>query len=185
MGHRASWGALLGAVGLLLGGSAAADEPPDFDFLWGPPQARIGVQVQSMTPELREYFGVPEDSGVLVVSVDEEGPAHQGGLRVADVILSAGGKGVASPRDLRHAVGRAAPGQPLEIELQRKGKRRTEIVKPEQSRAHRELRELEEFARGAGRDVQRRLEELERRLRALERAFKREFELRLGGQEKT
>jgi serine protease Do len=185
MVHRAILGSALAALILLFGLPAATDEPMDFEFLWGAPRARIGVRVQPMTPELREYFGAPEDAGVLVVSVDEGSPADEGGLLVADVILSAGGRRVATPRDLRRAVSRAEVGEPLEIELQRKGKRRTETVKPEESPRQRELREFEDFARGAGRDLQRRVEELERRLRELERALRRELELRLGPHEET
>src|SRR5204863_4895709 len=70
----------------------------DFDF---PGKgAFIGVSVVDLTPELREFFGASKDSGVLVSSVADHGPAAKAGVRVGDVITSVDGKAVASLRDL-------------------------------------------------------------------------------------
>src|SRR3954449_6982705 len=52
----------------------------DFDF---PGKgAFIGVSVVDLTPELREFFGASKDSGVLVSSVADKGPAAKAGVRV-------------------------------------------------------------------------------------------------------
>ena len=61
--------------------------------------ARAGVQVDGMTSELREFFGVDPDTGILVVSVDPDSPAETAGLLVGDVIISIDGEEIDSPSD--------------------------------------------------------------------------------------
>src|SRR5262245_35092128 len=59
---------------------------------WYEPAAfprRIGVQVQPLTPELREFFGVEGDAGLLVAAVEARSPAADAGLRAGDVIVRA------------------------------------------------------------------------------------------------
>lgn len=65
---------------------------------------RLGVQLQSMTPQLAEYFGLSKRSGALVVFVYADSAAAKTGLKAGDVILSAGGQTVETPMDLRHAL---------------------------------------------------------------------------------
>jgi serine protease Do len=47
-------------------------------------------------------------TGVVVTSIDPDGPAADSGLRTGDVILDVGGKSVTSPDDVRNAVRQAA-----------------------------------------------------------------------------
>jgi C-terminal processing protease CtpA/Prc len=65
-------------------------------------RGRLGVGIQSLTPQLAEYFGAKE--GVLVTTVQDDSPAAQAGLKAGDVITAIDGKTVASPRDLTGAV---------------------------------------------------------------------------------
>ena len=65
---------------------------------------RLGVQLQSMTPQLAEYFGLSKRSGALVVFVYADSAAAKAGLKAGDVILSAAGQTVETPMDLRHAL---------------------------------------------------------------------------------
>jgi C-terminal processing protease CtpA/Prc len=65
---------------------------------------RLGVQLQSMTPQLAEYFGLSKRSGALVVFVYADSAAAKAGLKAGDVILSAAGQTVESPMDLRQAL---------------------------------------------------------------------------------
>ncbi|MGE5180479.1 MAG: S1C family serine protease [Acidobacteriota bacterium] len=53
---------------------------------WSSGHARLGVMVMGLTPELRTYFGAPRDAGLLVASVQQNGPAARAGVRVGDVI---------------------------------------------------------------------------------------------------
>lgn len=65
---------------------------------------RLGVQLQSMTPQLAEYFGLSKRSGALVVFVYADSAAAKAGLKAGDVILSAAGQTVENPMDLRNAL---------------------------------------------------------------------------------
>jgi membrane-associated protease RseP (regulator of RpoE activity) len=167
---------------LLFGGAAVAGaQPLDWatDLPFGHPRARIGVQVQAMTPELREHLKAPEDRGLLVGRVEPDRPAARGGLRVGDVIVSAGGKPMRRPFDLVRVVGRAAADQPLELQIVRDGKERTLTVKPEAESTpwadpDRWAEWMERGMHQGSKELRRRLQMLERRLEELERRFELE-----------
>lgn len=83
--------------------------PYDFDFDWdGIPhmtssRARLGVQMNEMTPELAEYFGA-KDGGVLVARVTPDSPAAKAGLKTGDVITSIDGDRVRDTEDVIDAL---------------------------------------------------------------------------------
>jgi serine protease Do len=67
--------------------------PPGFDFdfdfgmIPGNARSRLGVQIESLSPQLAEYFGV-KDGGVLVSSVTKDSAAEKAGIKAGDVITS-------------------------------------------------------------------------------------------------
>src|SRR5688500_11528121 len=48
--------------------------------LLGGPRGFLGVGTLPLTKELRAHFGVPEESGVLVASVEAGSPAEKAGI---------------------------------------------------------------------------------------------------------
>jgi len=56
-------------------------------------RGRLGVSVQSLTPDLQEYFGA-RNGGALVSSVTKESAAAKAGVKAGDVITSINGKRV-------------------------------------------------------------------------------------------
>jgi serine protease Do len=48
---------------------------------------RQGIVVEPLTPQLGEFFGVPQNRGVLVRSVDKGSPGAVAGLKAGDVIV--------------------------------------------------------------------------------------------------
>jgi S1-C subfamily serine protease len=66
-------------------------------------RGRLGVTVQSLTPELEEYFGATT-GGALVSSVSKESAAAKAGLKAGDVITSINGERVEDSRDLARAL---------------------------------------------------------------------------------
>lgn len=94
-------------------------------------RGRIGVQIQPMTPELREFMGAPSDRGVLVERVVPGSPAEAAGLRVGDVIIAAGDQPVEGPVDLIRAVHSLGEAEPLEIVHVREGQEGSVQVTPD------------------------------------------------------
>jgi len=166
------------AWALLLGAAASAD-PAGPSAGW-PNRGRLGMEVQSMTDALREFFEAPADRGVLVVRVVAERPASQAGIRVGDVLTAAGGELISEPLDLIAAVARVPAGEKLALEVVRKDKTETIVVAPEGDPVA--FTRPGEGAPGAGdfpdelrrglhegtREILRRLEGIERRLDHIE-----------------
>jgi hypothetical protein len=69
---------------------------------WGKP--KLGVQLIETTPELREHLGGSKDEGVLVSKVLPGTPAARAEMAVGDLIVSVGGKSVATVDELREAL---------------------------------------------------------------------------------
>lgn len=85
-----------------------------------PMRARLGVSVQELTPQLREFFGAKE--GVLVSSVTDASPASRAGLKAGDVITSVNAQRIQSQSDLLRALRDAAPDGEVTIEFVREKK---------------------------------------------------------------
>jgi len=68
----------------------------------------IGVAV--ISADQAELRGVPAGSGVLIGGVFSRSPASAAGLKTGDVIVSAGGRQVASPEALQSVLQRHHPG---------------------------------------------------------------------------
>jgi len=88
-------------------------------------RAFVGVSMVELTPELREFFGAPNEAGVLVSSVTENGPAAKAGVRVGDVITAINGKTVAGYHDLRGAIKDNHAGDSVRIDVIRGKSRQT------------------------------------------------------------
>ena len=82
----------------------------------------LGVQLVSLTPELRQHFGVSEDRGVMVAKVEEGSPAEGGGIRVGDILTVVDGEDVTSGRALSSMVRKKKKGDTVSIELMRDGR---------------------------------------------------------------
>ena len=86
-------------------------DPPAFDYDFDfdsdmfprSMRGRLGIQTESLTPQLAEYFGV-KDGGVLVSSVTVDSAAAKAGLKAGDVITSIDGDRVRDYDDLLRAL---------------------------------------------------------------------------------
>lgn len=48
----------------------------------------LGIQMQALTKELREYWKVPQEGGVVINKIFPESPAEKSKLQIGDIILS-------------------------------------------------------------------------------------------------
>ena len=81
-------------------------EVPSFAAL----SSRHGLMVESLCPQLSDFFNVPAGTGVLVRSVEKGSPADAAGLRAGDVIVKLNNETVHDMADWRHAM-RTQAGQ--------------------------------------------------------------------------
>lgn len=126
--HRAPFRFVVLALAAVVATSAAAEGEAPAGY---PGRGRIGIEVQSMTAELREFFAAPAEHGLLIVRVEAGRPAHRADLRVGDVVIAAAGEPLTRPHDLVAIVARAAPATPIELTIVRDGKQQPIAVTPD------------------------------------------------------
>ncbi len=78
----------------------------------------IGVTVGNVSEESQSY-GMPQ--GAAIRSVEENGPAAQGGLQANDIVTAVNGETIESSDDLKKIVAAAEPGDKLELTVYRRG----------------------------------------------------------------
>jgi len=84
-------------------------------------RGRIGVQIQEVTKETADAFGLPKATGALVNSVEKGGPADKGGVESGDIILKAEGRTVNSSSELPRIITQMRPGTKITLQVWRKG----------------------------------------------------------------
>jgi membrane-associated protease RseP (regulator of RpoE activity) len=65
---------------------------------------RVGAMIENLTPQLRDFFGVKNGSGLLVRSVEKGSAAEAGGLKAGDVIIRVDTDRVNDASDWRRAL---------------------------------------------------------------------------------
>jgi serine protease Do len=88
----------------------------------------LGVGIQNLTPELAEYYGIEEKSGVLVTDVFKGDPADTAGIVAGDVITAVDGETVKTSRDLSMAIANTPVSKRTAISIMREGKQKTVYV---------------------------------------------------------
>lgn len=83
----------------------------------------LGVGVQSVPIQASG-----DKAGLMVVSLDDKGPARQGGVLQGDIILSIDGETVSSPRSLARALTGSRIGTASAVALVRAGEQKTLTV---------------------------------------------------------
>lgn len=96
-------------------------------FAFGPSR-RIGVTTTPLGKQLADYFGVSH--GVLVSSVEANGPAQKAGLKAGDVVTEVDGRRVEDAEDLVRGLGAKEEGE-VTLTVVRDRNRRTLRVTPE------------------------------------------------------
>ncbi|WP_043309129.1 Do family serine endopeptidase AlgW [Pseudomonas sp. ML96] len=81
----------------------------------------LGIEVQPLTPELAESFGLQGRAGILVAGIYRDGPAQKAGLQPGDLILKIGEEAAVDGRRSMNQVARTQPGEKVVIEVLRGG----------------------------------------------------------------
>jgi serine protease Do len=98
--------------------------------------SRLGIRVETLTPQLAEYFGAK--GGVLVTTVDENSAAAKAGLKAGDVITGLNGRSVDDSSDVQRELRRAEDGD-VTLDIVRDRKSQTLKAKIEPSPRTRKL----------------------------------------------
>jgi predicted metalloprotease with PDZ domain len=160
-------------------GTAQETWEPPYHRVFPVHRGRIGIEVQALTPELREHLGAPSDRGVLVSRVEKDGAAERAGVKVGDVVTSVDGEPVERPFDLVRRVGSAGEGSTLALGIVREREASTVQVAPAGPAQPWVDPEhwgewMERGMREGSAELRKRLEELERRLKELEERLREE-----------
>jgi len=86
-------------------------------------RGRLGVAVQSLTPDLAEALSIDAKEGVVVNGVEPGSPAEKAGIKKGDVIVALRGEPIRSAQALRNRIGLAAVGTEVPLTVLRDGKR--------------------------------------------------------------
>jgi serine protease Do len=84
-------------------------------------RGRIGVQIQEVSKETADAFGLSKAAGALVNSVEKGGPAEKGGVESGDIILKVDGRAVNSSSELPRIITQIKPGTKIALQVWRKG----------------------------------------------------------------
>jgi len=82
-------------------------------------RGRIGVQIQTVSKEEAEAFGLGAPRGALVNGVERDGPAAKAGVEVGDIIIKADGKEVRSQSELPRIISAVRPGSKINVTVWR------------------------------------------------------------------
>ncbi len=100
------------------------------------PRGKLGARVVDLGEQMAEFLGAPETEGVLVLEIEEDGPAETAGLKAGDVITSVDGDEILDTSDLIAALEDADEGETIRLTVVRSGERMELEV---------EIQELEEW----------------------------------------
>jgi len=103
------------------------------DYLWGfdakskTKKGYLGVSVKRLTSSLKEELKA--EQGVVVVWVDEDGPAEKAGIVEDDVLMKVGDTIIQRPESLTRVIRKIKPGTEVKVEIVRDGKKQSLNVK--------------------------------------------------------
>lgn len=85
----------------------------------------LGVKIQTVTEDLSASLGVPAKTGALVAAVTPNGPAAKGGVETGDVIVTFDNARVSAMRNLPRLVAQTPINKRVQVEVMRKGRKKT------------------------------------------------------------
>jgi serine protease Do len=81
----------------------------------------LGVQIQDVTRELAESFGMKKPQGALVSKILDKSPAEAAGIQIGDIITEFNGQEIVSSASLPPMVGMTKIGETAKLKVLRQG----------------------------------------------------------------
>ena len=82
-------------------------------------RGRLGVNIQELSKDLAESFGLSKPEGALISSVEKDGPADKAGLKPSDIVIKYDNIAIATSVDLVRNVGATKPGTKVALQVWR------------------------------------------------------------------
>ena len=82
----------------------------------------LGLELQNLSPQLAESFGIGDQSGVLVAGIVRHSPAYKAGIVPGDIILRFGNQDTGDANTIQDEIASRKPGDKVNISGLRKGK---------------------------------------------------------------
>ena len=92
----------------------------------------LGLELQNISPQLAESFGLKNQLGVLVAGIVRNSPAHASGILPGDIILQFEGQNTGDAKMIQDEIASRKPGEKVTIAGLRKGKKFKTKVKIDQ-----------------------------------------------------
>jgi len=89
----------------------------------------VGITMTDVNQEIKEFFKLKNQDGVLVTDVLANSPAEEGGLKRDDVILKINGREVKDGQAVKNVIGFTAPETKITFTVDRDGKAKEVTVK--------------------------------------------------------
>ena len=83
------------------------------------PRRYLGVRPMELTPDLRAHYGAPRDAWVLIGEVEADSPAAKAGLQVGDIVTAADGEKIEAPSDLSRVIRGKKSGDTVKLDVLR------------------------------------------------------------------
>lgn len=81
----------------------------------------LGVNVQDLTPDLAQAFGLRQTQGAVITGVQRGSPAAKAGLEPGDIVVAVNDRRVKSGMEVRNAIGLQRVGDEVRLEILRRG----------------------------------------------------------------
>jgi serine protease Do len=85
-------------------------------------RAWLGVQFQSVLPEIADSLELPEPAGILIADVQPAGPAAKAGIAAGDVVDSVNGAAIRNAHDFSRAIDDLPPFSMVILGVRKKGR---------------------------------------------------------------
>jgi len=82
----------------------------------------LGIEVQDITPELAESFGLKNNVGAIIAGILRNGPAAQAGIRPGDIITQIDNKPIRNSKDAMNIIAEKPPKSEISVSIIRQGK---------------------------------------------------------------
>jgi len=83
----------------------------------------LGFEAQTLNPQILKALQLPENTeGLVITSLNRNGPAHKAGMEPGDVLVGIDGRKTGDAREVLMVISNHKPGDKIRLDLLREGK---------------------------------------------------------------